>query len=155
MHSCLTGHPRPSHNRTMSHRSEKITATASLRRGTQPPPKARVETKSVASSEVAQLRGRYGLSREKFSRLSGFSVRGLANWEAGVQKPGEQARLRLAELDRLQQALARVVGPEAMGEWLDAPSPAFDGLKPLEVIERGQVDRLWQMIFLVESGAPS
>ena len=39
--------------------------------------------------------------------------------------------------------------------WLDAPNPAFEGLKPLEVIERGQVDRLWQMVFLVESGTPS
>ena len=63
----------------MSRRAERIAVTASRRRGTQPSPEARAETKSVASSEVAQLRGRYGLSREKFSRLSGFSVRGLAN----------------------------------------------------------------------------
>jgi transcriptional regulator with XRE-family HTH domain len=113
------------------------------------------EAKPGAGSDVAQLRWRFGLSRERFSRLSGFSVRGLANWEAGVQKPGEQARLRLRELERLQQGLARVVGHEAIGEWMDDPNPAFDGLKPLEVIERGQVDRLWQMIFLVESGAAS
>jgi hypothetical protein len=104
---------------------------------------------------VAELRCRFGLNREKFSRLSGFSIRGLANWEAGVQKPGEQARLRLTELERLQQALARVVSPSAIGDWLDTPNPAFDGLKPLEVIERGQVDRLWQMVFLLESGTPS
>jgi transcriptional regulator with XRE-family HTH domain len=114
----------------------------------------RIETRST-SLDVAELRSRYGLSREKFSRLSGFSVRGLANWEAGVQKPGEQARMRLTELDRLQRALTRVVGLEALRDWLDAPNPAFEGLKPLEVIERGQVDRLWQMVFLLESGAPS
>lgn len=114
----------------------------------------RIETRSTPSLDVAELRSRYGLSREKFSRLSGFSVRGLANWEAGAQKPGEQARMRLTELDRLQRALARVMGPEALSDWLDSPNPAFDGLKPLEVIERGQVDRLWQMVFLVESGAP-
>ena len=29
---------------------------------------------------------------------------------------------------------------------------AFDGLKPLEVIERGEIDRLWNMIFYLESG---
>src|SRR5947209_17258349 len=100
MHALMLDRPpAPLYNRTMSRRAERIAVTASRRRGTQPSPEARAETKSVASSEVAQLRGRYGLSREKFSRLSGFSVRGLANWEAGVQKPGEQARLRLAELD--------------------------------------------------------
>lgn len=118
-------------------------------------PKAPAETTAADSLDVAKLRSRYGLSREKFSRLSGFSVRALAGWEGGAQKPGEPARLRLIELDRLERGLARMVGREAMGVWLDAPNPAFEGLKPLEVIERGQVDRLWQMIFLVESGASS
>ena len=28
-------------------------------------------------------------------------------------------------------------------------------LKPIEVIERGEVDRAWQMIFLLRSGTPS
>jgi hypothetical protein len=30
-----------------------------------------------------------------------------------------------------------------------------DGLKPLEVIERGEIDRLWNMIFHLESGVTS
>jgi len=34
------------------------------------------------------------------------------------------------------------------------PTDAFDGLKPLEVIERGEVDRLWRMIYLLEAGLP-
>lgn len=38
--------------------------------------------------------------------------------------------------------------------WLTAPNDAFDGLKPLEVIERGESDRIWQMIFLMRSGSP-
>jgi hypothetical protein len=33
------------------------------------------------------------------------------------------------------------------------PRPAaFGELKPLEVIERGEIDRLWNMIFYLESG---
>ena len=40
---------------------------------------------------------------------------------------------------------------DSNGAWLDAPNPAFDGLKPLEVIERGEIDRLWNMIFYLES----
>jgi len=107
------------------------------------------------ATTAAQLRRDFGLSREKFSRLAGFSVRGLANWEAGIQAPGEQARLRLLELSRLRQALGRVIDLDNPGEWFDTPNPAFDGLKPLEVVERGQIDRLWQMIFLLESGTPS
>ena len=37
-------------------------------------------------------------------------------------------------------------------EWLRTPNAAFGGLKPLEVIERGETDRLWRMLFYLESG---
>jgi hypothetical protein len=40
-----------------------------------------------------------------------------------------------------------------VGPWLDTPNDAFSGLKPLDLIERGEMDRLWRMIFEVESGA--
>ncbi len=48
-----------------------------------------------------------------------------------------------------------VVKPEAIPEWLETPNAAFEGLKPLEVIERGEIDRLWNMIFYLESGVAS
>ena len=31
----------------------------------------------------------------------------------------------------------------------------FEGIKPLEVIERGEIDRLWTMIFYLELGVAS
>ncbi len=110
---------------------------------------------SSASVPVRDLRAGFGLSREKFSRLTGFSVRALAGWESGAQKPGEQARLRLTEMERLLASLSKVIRAVAVAEWFDTPNPAFEGLKPLEVVERGQVDRLWRMIFYLESGVAS
>ena len=47
------------------------------------------------------------------------------------------------------------MSPEAIPGWLNSPNRAFDGLKPIEVIERGEIDRLWDMIFYLESGIPS
>ena len=44
---------------------------------------------------------------------------------------------------------------EVIPQWLETPNQAFDGLKPLEVIERGQIDRLWRMLFYLESGVAS
>jgi hypothetical protein len=41
---------------------------------------------------------------------------------------------------------------KAIGQWLQQPNPAFDGLKPLEVIERGEIDRIWAMVYQLESG---
>lgn len=103
---------------------------------------------------VRTLRGKFKMNRKLFSRLTGFSERAVADWE-NDKPPCGPSRQRLAELQRLQQALARIIKPDFVGEWLQSPNQAFGGLKPLEVIERGEVDRLWQMIYEVESGSPT
>lgn len=95
-----------------------------------------------------------GVTRKVFSRLTGFSERSIASWESG-RRPSPQSRQRLLEMRRLQEALARIMDRDAIAAWLSSPNPAFDGLKPLEVIERGQIDRIWRMVFLLESGSPS
>jgi Protein of unknown function (DUF2384) len=59
------------------------------------------------------------------------------------------------ELERFRERLADVVAADATPVWLDTPNEAFGGLKPLEVIERGEIDRLWQMIFYLEPGVAS
>ena len=61
----------------------------------------------------------------------------------------------MTELGRLTAALAEVIRPESLGNWFQVPNPAFDGLKPVEVIERGEGDRLWEMVYFLRSGVPA
>jgi DNA-binding transcriptional regulator YiaG len=103
---------------------------------------------------VVQVRQRLGVTRKVLSRMTGFSERAIADWDGG--KPVSQAAVRkLKELERFQAQLAEVVNAGTIPEWLQTPNDAFDGLMPLEVMERGQMDRLWRMIFFLESGVPS
>jgi len=55
----------------------------------------------------------------------------------------------------LLKHLSKVIGEDNIKEWIDTPNQAFDNLKPIEVIERGEVHRIWQMIFFIESGVPT
>jgi transcriptional regulator with XRE-family HTH domain len=103
---------------------------------------------------VAKLRKELGLSRREFSRLTGYSERAVANWEGG-RTPDAPALRRIKEIDRLRSRLSQVIKPAFIPEWLSTPNDGFDGLKPLEVMERGEVDRLWDMIFYLESGIAS
>lgn len=48
----------------------------------------------------------------------------------------------LVKLERLISALAEVMKRESIGPWLQSPNQAFEGLKPLEVIDRGEIDRI-------------
>lgn len=111
-------------------------------------------TASDVAGILRQTREELGVTRRIFSRLTGFSERAISSWESG-REPGRQSRQRILELRRLERGLTRVMDPGAVAPWLERPNPAFDGLKPLEVIERGQIDRIWRMIFELESGVPA
>ena len=106
------------------------------------------ETKSVRS-----LSAKFGLRQETLSRMTGFSVRSVAEW-AGGKAPSAPAKKAFQEMDRLLDALAQLMEPREVGKWIKEPNPAFDGSTPLQVIERGQSDRIWRMLYFIESGEP-
>jgi uncharacterized protein (DUF2384 family) len=103
--------------------------------------------------DVAALYRTYRLTQETLSRITGYSLRTVADWR--TDKPLKPtATQRLVEAIRLCQALAEVIRAETIGHWLQTPNDAFDGSTPLQVIERGEADRLWKMIYRLESGEP-
>src|SRR5258708_38119041 len=89
----------------------------------------------VEGPDAGSLRRALGLSRRDFSRLTGFSERAIAGWESG-ERPSAQSRQRLLEIQQLRMALAEVMEPGSIGPWLRQPNSAFQGLKPLEGIDR-------------------
>ena len=116
--------------------------------------KKKLAANSDGQNVVLALRQSLGLTRNVFSRLSQSSERAIADWESGKELGGT-SRQRMTQLLRLQRALSGVMEPSYIGEWLQSPNDSFNGLKPLEVIERGEIDRIWQMIHLLESGVPT
>ena len=105
------------------------------------------------SSSALDLRKRMHLSQPLFARLLPVSIRTLASLESG-KAPTETVTRRLTELSRLVSAMSEVIRAEAIGTWLQTPNDAFEGAKPLEVMERGEGDRIWSMIFFLRSGTP-
>jgi transcriptional regulator with XRE-family HTH domain len=118
-----------------------------LRRPRSPKPKRR-----PSATLTAQLRDQLGVSRPVLARLLGLSERTLGDLERGGRSASDSARRRLAEADRLYRKLCRVIKPHAVGPWLVTPNKSFGGFKPLELIERGESDRLWHMIYELEAG---
>lgn len=58
------------------------------------------------------------------------------------------------EVERLRKALSEIIDPDNIAAWMAQPNDAFDGSTPLQVVERGESDRLWQMIYAVRTGHP-
>jgi len=119
------------------------------------PLETRNSRRARASGDNAtrHLRERFGMSQRIFARLLGISERSLAKFEK-QSDCGEKIRRQVNSLDRLQRALAQVIRTDEIAEWFQTPNPAFGGLKPLEVVERGETDRIWAMIYDLGAGTP-
>ncbi len=105
------------------------------------------------ASLLQHYRTRFKMPQPIVVRLTGFSPRSVAKWSEGAQ-PSPKQEKALVEMDRLLDGLARVMKPEQVGRFLKSPNPAFDGSTPLQIVERGEIDRIWRMLFDLESGQP-
>jgi DNA-binding transcriptional regulator YiaG len=108
------------------------------------------KTKPFVIREFCQ---EYAVTQDAFTRLTGFSPRAVAHWAQG-RKPSGSTTRRLAETKRIFAAMEELLAKEAIGPWLKEPNQAFDGSTPLQVIERGETDRIWRMIYELQSGEP-
>ena len=100
-----------------------------------------------------ELRDRLQMPRVVFGRVVNVSERTIAKVEANAEQV-EKLRRPYNEVYRLCEALSEVVDPDSLGGWFQTPNNAFDGLKPIEVIERGEIDRLWEVVYRLRSGIP-
>lgn len=102
---------------------------------------------------LRQYSATFKMPQPVVGRLTGFSARSVAKWSEGVLPSSKQEKA-LVEMDRLLDGLARVMRPAQIGQWLKSPNPAFDGSTPIQVVERGELDRIWRMLYDLESGQP-
>jgi len=113
-----------------------------------------VDEVDKSGNDVKTLCEIYDLKREELGRLTGFSQRALADWAAG-DLPSQPAKRRLHEVRRLLDALSTIVKRESIKGWLHRQNDSFDNMTPLQVIEVGEMDRLWAMVHDIASGHPA
>jgi len=106
-----------------------------------------------ASTSASELRARLALTRPVFARLVGVSERTVADWERAAT-PSASAQRALKELGSVVLACERVMKPEFVGPWLVTAHTSLDGFKPIELIERGETERVLRALFFVEAGIP-
>jgi DNA-binding XRE family transcriptional regulator len=101
---------------------------------------------------LAGMRRRYGLSQALVARLLDVSLRTVSAMER-TEAVASSASRNLAQLKRLCDGLSDAMRVGYVGKWLDEPNEMLGGLKPVEAIERGQIDLVWQVIQGLRSGS--
>ena len=128
-------------------------ATATRTRvGSKRKPAPASRRRQTPANELRDLRHRYGLSQALLSRLLDVSLRTLSGAEStATVRP--QVRRSVAQAVRLCDALGEAMQPAFVGQWLDQPNEMLGNLKPVEAIERGQIDLVWQVVEGLRSGS--
>jgi DNA-binding transcriptional regulator YiaG len=126
-------------------------ATATKRSRPRPKTQKSVSGHST-TAEVRALRQRHGLPQGLLARLLDVSLRTVSGLESGSVAPA-QLRRNLTQVNRLCGALAEAMESGYIGRWLDEPNEMLGGLKPVEAVERGQIDLVWQVVEGLRSGS--
>ncbi len=96
-----------------------------------------------APVEPRDLRQAFRLSRERLARLIGVSAKTVERWEARPTRPArDETRARMAQLREIAELGASVYTGEGLADFLDAPLAEFGGLTSLQLMERGEADKV-------------
>lgn len=99
--------------------------------------------RAISPIQPRDLRDAFRLSRERLARLLGVSAKTVERWEARPTHPArEDTRARMAQLREIAELGAAVYTRERLADFLDAPLAEWNGLTALQLIERGEADRV-------------
>ena len=94
-----------------------------------------------------------GITRPLFAQIAHCSERTLASYETLARLPEKFTR-PVAESVRLIHALRELAGDNAvLKEWLLKPNTAFAHRSPLSLIQSGEIDVLWGMVYQIRQGS--
>lgn len=107
------------------------------------------------SGSKLRLRSTLDFTRPQFARLLSVSERTIAGVEGGDRSAADKLLRTYRETELLCAALAELVQKDAVGPWLLSENESFGGRKPIELIESGRTNELWETIFRLRYGMPT
>lgn len=100
---------------------------------------------------IAKLESVLDMGEVEIAAALGASPRSLRRWGSGESHPQRGSRARLARLVALTERLEETFG-ENVGDWLYADSRYLGGMKPIEALKAGRVDRVEDALEALDSG---
>lgn len=100
---------------------------------------------------LSSLAKEAGMNYDMLAKALSVSRRSISGWLSG-REPERINRVRINEFGRLVADLRTIIRPEKLKSWWNQPIASFGGSTPLQVLERGETDRIWRMIWEIREG---
>lgn len=95
---------------------------------------------------------RRALTLVEIGQITGVGDRAVQNWARGSSKPEGASKERLLELKYVIEQLSDVYTDEGIDLWLHARQRAFDGRRPLDLLQEGQFEAVLALIERLAGG---
>jgi len=97
--------------------------------------------RAVAADQIVRALGRVGFTQKQIAKAAGATDRSVRNWAAtGAIRPAYDERIR--ELSEVSLLLSDTLTPRGVTQWLNARNVLLDDQRPIDLISRGESDRV-------------
>ncbi len=107
---------------------------------------------ALHAQTIEQITGDFSISIETLARFLNTTTRTVMRWKKEEVKPSIPHRESLEKIAYIDRKLRQVLKPKAIERWLHAYNDSLGGKRPLDLLARGQYDKLLSAISQLEEG---
>jgi transcriptional regulator with XRE-family HTH domain len=107
---------------------------------------------SAVTKIIDDLRDRGGLKGTDVANVAEVSPATVSRWTAGNARPHPKTQLLISDLRYVVDRLAEFYAPEEIRLWLYSKHRLLDGERAIDLINRGEADRVLAVIESLDDG---
>ena len=93
------------------------------------------------------------INGREIAQMLGTREETISRWRGGKSEPQPKMRDGLLQLGWLVSQLAELYQPQEAHLWLFSPHKLLSGERPVDLIQRGETERILQVIAQLKDGA--
>jgi len=101
---------------------------------------------------IEQITEDFSISIETLARFLNTTSRTVMRWKKEGVKPSSHHREKLEKIAYIDRKLRQVLKPEGVERWLHAYNDSLGGKRPIDLLAKGQYDKLLAAIAQLEEG---
>ncbi len=93
-----------------------------------------------------------GINSRVLSPCLAVNPKTIQRWRDGIAEPGEAALRTLEKLEAVYQLTVRLIRKDSWEAWLRSPNQTLGNESPVDLLIRGEVDQVRNVLGLLEWG---
>ena len=93
-----------------------------------------------------------GINSKVLSSCLAVNPKTIQRWRDGIAEPGEAALRTLEKLEAVYQLTVRLIRKDSWKAWFHSPNQTLGNESPVDLLNRGEVDQVRNVLGLLEWG---